>query len=59
MFGFSLGGFTSLVEIGGTPELTRMALLCSTRPNAPECVFIKKIHGDQLEPNPTKTHLGS
>src|ERR1700734_3655576 len=35
MFGFSLGGFTSLVEIGGTPELARMALLCSTSPNAP------------------------
>ena len=54
MFGFSLGGFTSLVEIGGTPELARMALLCSTSPSAPECAFIKQRHGDQLEPNPPK-----
>jgi predicted dienelactone hydrolase len=52
MFGFSLGGFTTLVEIGGTPELSRMALLCSTRPTAPECTFIKSHHGNQLDPHP-------
>jgi predicted dienelactone hydrolase len=52
MFGFSLGGFTTLVEIGGTPELSRMALLCSTRPMAPECAFIKSKHGNQLDPHP-------
>ncbi len=50
VFGFSLGGFTSLVEIGGTPELPRMVQLCSTRPAAPECVFIANNHGDQLAP---------
>jgi predicted dienelactone hydrolase len=54
IFGFSLGGFTSLVEIGGTPELSRMALLCSMHPDAPECAFIKRTHGDQLDPNPAK-----
>jgi predicted dienelactone hydrolase len=54
MFGFSLGGFTTLVEIGGTPELERMMLLCSTRPDAPECAFIKQRHGDGLNSNPTK-----
>ncbi len=54
IFGFSLGGFTSLVEIGGTPELQRMALLCSTHPDAPECAFIKRMHGNQLDPDPTK-----
>lgn len=54
IFGFSLGGFTSLVEIGGTPELHRMALLCSTHPDAPECAFIKRTHGDQLDPNPPR-----
>lgn len=54
MFGFSLGGFTTLVEIGGTPELDRMALHCSTLPDSPECGFIKSMHGDQLEPSPTK-----
>ena len=59
IFGFSLGGFTSLVEIGGTPELGRMALLCSTHPKAPECEFIKRSHGNQLSPGivpPTWTH---
>ena len=50
MFGFSLGGFTTLVEIGGTPDLARMAQFCAKRPTAPECDFVKQQHGDQLEP---------
>jgi predicted dienelactone hydrolase len=50
MFGFSLGGFTSLVLIGGTPETARMAQLCDSKPDAPECAFIKNAHGDQLGP---------
>lgn len=54
MFGFSLGGFTTLVAIGGTPELSRMAELCASRPDAPECSFVKQHHGDQLEPSPSK-----
>jgi predicted dienelactone hydrolase len=51
IFGFSLGGFTSLVLIGGTPEIARMAQLCDSQPNAPECAFIKNVHGDQLSPS--------
>ncbi len=51
IFGFSLGGFTSLVLIGGTPELNRMAQLCDSKSNAPECAFIKSAHGDQLTPS--------
>jgi predicted dienelactone hydrolase len=51
IFGFSLGGFTSLVLLGGTPELNRMAQLCESNPNAPECAFIKKANGDQLNPS--------
>lgn len=54
IFGFSLGGFTSLVLVGGTPELARMAQLCAANPAAPECAFIKNAHGDQLDPNPPK-----
>src|ERR1700723_3814050 len=50
MFGFFLGGFTTLVEIGGTPDLERMARFCAKRPTAPECDFVKQQHGDQLEP---------
>src|SRR5258708_27657294 len=49
MFGFSLGGFTTLVVSGGTPDLNRMLELCATRPGAPECTFVKQRKGDQLE----------
>ena len=51
LFGFSLGGFTGLVLVGGTPEIARMAQLCESTPGAPECAFIKKAHGDQLSPS--------
>jgi predicted dienelactone hydrolase len=51
VFGFSLGGFTSLVLIGGTPEIARMAQLCDSKPSAPDCAFIKNAHGDQLRPS--------
>ena len=59
MFGFSLGGFTTLVESGGIPDLSRMRELCATRPTAPECLFIKQRNGDQLSPetsSPVWTH---
>jgi predicted dienelactone hydrolase len=61
IFGFSLGGFTSLVLIGGTPQIARMAQLCDSKPDAPECAFIKNAHGDQLSPSadsPLWTHDG-
>ena len=50
MFGFSLGGFTTLVEAGGTPDISRIRELCTQRPAAPECRFIKERNGDQLRP---------
>jgi predicted dienelactone hydrolase len=59
MFGFSLGGFTTLVEIGGIPDLSRTRELCTKRPTAPECLFIKQRNGDHLSPEtstPTWTH---
>jgi predicted dienelactone hydrolase len=40
-----------LVLIGGTPEIARMAQLCDSKPEAPECAFIKNAHGDQLSPS--------
>jgi predicted dienelactone hydrolase len=52
MFGFSLGGFTALVTIGGIPDLSRIRQLCSDKPEAPECRFIKERHGDQLNAAP-------
>jgi predicted dienelactone hydrolase len=56
VFGFSLGGFTSLVLLGGTPETARMAQLCDSKPDAPECAFIKDAHGDQLSPSTEVPH---
>jgi predicted dienelactone hydrolase len=50
LFGFSLGGFPTLVEISGTPDLSRMRELCAIHPTAPECLFIKQRNGDQLSP---------
>jgi len=52
IFGFSLGGFTALVTIGGIPDLSRIPQLCSDKPEAPECRFIKERHGDQLNAAP-------
>jgi predicted dienelactone hydrolase len=49
IFGFSLGGFTALVLAGGTPEVQRLAELCSARPQAPECAFVQQRHGDMLD----------
>jgi predicted dienelactone hydrolase len=54
MFGFSLGGFTTLVEIGGVPDPGQMAKLCASRPDAPECAFVTQRHGDQSGPPPGK-----
>ena len=50
MFGFSLGGFTTLVAAGAVPDVSRMRELCGKRPTAPECLFIKQRNGDQLSP---------
>jgi len=52
IFGFSLGGFTALVTIGGIPDLSRIPQFCSDNPDAPECRFIKERHGDQLNATP-------
>lgn len=53
VFGFSLGGFTALVEGGGVPDLRRMKQLCDERPTAPECSFIEQRQG------PVGTNQGS
>jgi predicted dienelactone hydrolase len=49
MLGSSLGGFTALVVAGAEPDVGRLRVLCSTRPRAPECLFIKSRHGNQLD----------
>jgi predicted dienelactone hydrolase len=42
MFGFSAGGFTTLVVAGGAPDLTRVAAHCAERPDAFECGVVKR-----------------
>jgi Prolyl oligopeptidase family len=37
MFGFSAGGFTALVAIGGVPDMTRVAPYCATYPDEWAC----------------------
>jgi predicted dienelactone hydrolase len=42
MFGFSAGGFTTLVVAGGAPDLTLVAPHCKVQPSAFECGVLKK-----------------
>ena len=59
IFGFSLGGFTALVEIGGVPDLSRMREIMRDTTRRSGMAFIKQRNGDQLNPEtftPTWTH---
>jgi len=42
MFGFSAGGFTALVAIGGTPDLTTVAPYCAAHPDEWACRKLKE-----------------
>jgi predicted dienelactone hydrolase len=42
MFGFSAGGFTALVMVGGTPDLTRVAENCRAHPDEWACRKLKE-----------------
>jgi predicted dienelactone hydrolase len=42
MFGFSAGGFTALVAIGGTPDMTTVAPFCAAHPDEWSCRMIKE-----------------
>src|SRR5580658_10435381 len=41
MFGFSAGGFTALVAIGGTPDMSTVASYCAAHPDEWSCRMIK------------------
>ena len=41
MFGFSAGGFTALVAIGGVPDMTRAAPYCDAHPDEWTCLKAK------------------
>jgi predicted dienelactone hydrolase len=46
MFGFSAGGFTALVLVGGIPDLTRVAPYCAAHPDEWACRKAKEHHID-------------
>lgn len=41
VFGFSAGGFTALMAIGGEPDLTTVPAMCARRPGAFECGVLR------------------
>jgi predicted dienelactone hydrolase len=45
MFGFSAGGFTALVTVGGTPDLRRVAENCAAHPDEWACRKIREFAG--------------
>jgi predicted dienelactone hydrolase len=46
MFGFSAGGFTALVAIGGVPDMTRVAPYCAAYADEWPCRKAKEYHTD-------------
>jgi predicted dienelactone hydrolase len=42
MFGFSAGGFTALVAVGGTPDLRTVAPYCAAHPDEWSCRMLKE-----------------
>jgi predicted dienelactone hydrolase len=54
MFGFSAGGFTTLVSIGGVPDFARIGPVCRQYPGDFACQLIAKSGGNLAAP-PTST----
>ena len=50
VFGFSAGGFTALVEAGGTPDLARIGPHCAAHPAEFTCTLITRNHGTAGKP---------
>lgn len=48
MFGFSAGGFTTLVVAGGVPDLARVAPHCQAHPGYFDCGVVKRFGSDAL-----------
>jgi len=46
MFGFSAGGFTALVLVGGIPDLTLVAPYCAAHPDEWACRRARESHSD-------------
>lgn len=46
MFGFSSGGFTALVSVGGQPDLGKVATHCAAHPSHYACMLVSR-HGEK------------
>lgn len=53
MFGFSAGGFTTLVSIGGIPDFSKVGPMCRQYPGDFACQLIAKSSGGIAAPLPT------
>ena len=51
-FGFSMGGFTGLVVIGGTPDFARLRLFCANQPADFVCSFLRQAGSEVLNNSP-------
>jgi predicted dienelactone hydrolase len=56
MFGFSAGGFTALVTLGGNPDMTRVAENCAAHPDEWACRKVKEFGGERRERPITFVH---
>jgi predicted dienelactone hydrolase len=55
MFGFSAGGLTTLVSIGGIPDFSKVAPMCRQHPADFACQLIAKSNGNNVAPPKTPT----
>jgi predicted dienelactone hydrolase len=60
MFGFSAGGFTTLVAIGGTPDMSTVAPYCAAHPDEWSCRMLRErkinVSADRSKAAPNWVH---
>src|ERR1700722_1114714 len=60
MFGFSAGGFTALVAIGGTPDMSTVAPYCAAHPDEWSCRMLRErkinVSADRSKAAPNWVH---
>ena len=52
MFGFSSGGFTTLVSVGGRPDFSRIGPVCQQHPEDYACLLVAKSRRAGIAPPP-------
>lgn len=59
MFGFSAGGFTTLVSIGGVPDLAKVSPFCRAHATDFACQLLTRHPDTDVPPPPPSSHDGS